>query len=141
MTSIREQILAWIAEELRLALPEYDVRRTRRRPVTVESRPSVSVNVVSEEATDSDLHGKTEVVASVEIVIDAVVDCESDLDPIVVSVFEVVVLDRSCNDLAEDIDYTGCDWQAEEAGDGLALSARLRFSITFTHSISDMATA
>lgn len=139
--TIREQILAWLADELALALPAYDVRRTRRRPVTVDSNPSVSVNVVSEEATDSHLHGKTEVVAAVEIVIDAVVDDESDLDPIVEDVFRVVVLDRSCNDLAEDLDYTGCDWAAEEAGDGLALSARLRFSITFTHSISDMATA
>lgn len=143
MTSIRERIVAAIVERLKVHLQGYDVRRTRLRAVTRESKPSVSVNARSEESVPGDLHESADTVLTVEIALAAALDCESELDPVMVDVHRVVMQDESddLDALAEGTDYTGCTWEMAESGDGLAVIATMTFTVPYRHSLTDMTAA
>ena len=144
MSSIRETIVAWLFEKLKDELPDADVRRVRRRPVDKESPASVSIELTGEQVTDNDLDGQVETTAALRVVVAAMTDCgDTAIDDAVAAVHRALLKDDSCGGHADDggLTYTGCSWDYEESGDGLAVTAEMAFEVTFTHSLSDMATA
>lgn len=140
MTSIRENIVAWLFEQLTITLPTYDVRRIRRRPVDKQDPPSASINLVSESSVDETVHGPSEVTGTIEVVLAAMTDeGDAELDPVVVAVHAAILDDDTCGGYAEQITYTGCSWSFDEGGEGMAVVATLTFDVLYRHALKDMA--
>lgn len=140
MTSIRESIVCWLCEQLKVALPDYDVRRVRRRPVDKLDKASVSINMIAEATIDSDIHGEAESTGTIEVVLAAMTDDgDAELDPIVTEVHRALHEDDTCGGNAEKLAYTGCTWAYEEGGDGMAVVATMAFEVIYLHKLTDMA--
>lgn len=138
MNSIREQIVSAMHAAVSDAHPEYDVRRLRRRPVDKADKPSVAINLATESATDETAHDATESTLTVEVVIAASVDCDSEIDPVMADAHRAIMADDTLGGLAEMTSYTGCTWTYEEGGDGLAITAVMTFDVRYLHDLTDM---
>jgi hypothetical protein len=139
MSSIREQVVAEMTLRLRMALPQYDIRRFRIRQVDRLDKPSVSIVLAQEVVVEDTLHDDSEVVLTVEVLIAASVSSDSEIDPVMTDVHREILADDTFGGIAQHTVYTGCTWTADEGGDGLAIVAAMTFDVTYLHDAQDMA--
>lgn len=141
MISVRERIVAALVDRLRLHLPGYDIRRSRQRAVDRESQPSVSVSTRAEEVAEGTIGGVVIPTLTIEIAVAAALECESEIDPVMVAAHRVAMAEDVADDfraLARAIDYTGCTWEVAEGGDGFAVVATMTFTVIYAHATHDM---